>query len=111
MLQLLYLIVFTALAFLAIGNLIRSLLTLGIDSQRPYSPSGSSQADWGRSQVKMSRSPYSYVPHPELLDNAGNPVNEPLLVMRSMTVEDAREQLDALYKASPGNSTGPQEEI
>lgn len=109
MLQLLYLIVFTALALLAIGNLIRSLFTLSMDSQRPYSPTGSGKADSGRSPVRNSR-PYSYVPHPELLDNAGNPVNEPLLVMRSMTVEDAREKLDALYKASPGNSTGPQEE-
>jgi hypothetical protein len=50
------------------------------------------------------------VPHPELLDDTGKPINEPLLVMRSMTVEDAREKLDAIYKSSPGNSTGTQEE-
>jgi len=31
-------------------------------------------------------------------------IDEPYLVMRSMTVEDAREQLDALYKSSPGAS-------
>jgi len=42
------------------------------------------------------------VPHPELLDDSGNIVNEPFLVMRSINVEDAREQLDALYKASSG---------
>ena len=42
--------------------------------------------------------------HPELLDEYGNIVNEPLLVMRSLTVQDAREQLDALYKSSPGGS-------
>jgi hypothetical protein len=36
-------------------------------------------------------------------------INEPLLVMRSMTVEDAREQLDALYRSSPGGE--PLEEV
>ncbi|NEO48804.1 MAG: DUF2973 domain-containing protein, partial [Moorea sp. SIO4A3] len=40
----------------------------------------------------------------------GNPINEPLLVMRSMTVEDARQQLDAIYNSSPGNSKGKTEE-
>lgn len=30
--------------------------------------------------------------------------------MRSINVEDAREQLDALYKASPGHSGGTQDE-
>jgi hypothetical protein len=50
------------------------------------------------------------VPHPELLDDKGNPINEPLLVMRSMTVEDAREQLDAIFNSSPGNRTDTQEE-
>jgi hypothetical protein len=110
MLQLLYLIAFTVLAFLAIGNLLRSLLSLSMDSPRLYSPAGRSQADWGRSPVRTSRSQYKTVPHPELLDDMGNPINEPLLVMRSMTVEDAREKLDALYKSSPGNSTGTQEE-
>jgi hypothetical protein len=37
-----------------------------------------------------------------MLDDTGKVINEPLLVMRSMTVEDAREQLDALFEASPG---------
>jgi hypothetical protein len=109
MLQLLYIIAFTILAFLTIGNLLRSLLTLSIDSQRRYTPAGRSQADWGPLPGAASRR-YSSVPHPELLDETGNPINEPLLVMRSMTVEDAREKLDALYKSSPGNSTGTQEE-
>jgi hypothetical protein len=111
MLQLLYLIAFTALAFLAIGNLIRSLLTLSRDSQRRYAPPGRSQAEWGRSPVPTSGSRYNAVPHPELLDDRGNPINEPLLVMRSMTVEDAREKLDAIYKSSPSNNTGAQEEL
>jgi hypothetical protein len=45
------------------------------------------------------------------LDERGNPINEPLLVMRSMTVEDAREKLDSIYNSSPNNNTGTQEEL
>lgn len=93
MLHLLYIVAFTTLAFLAIRNLLHSLLTLSTDSQRRYSPAG-----------RADRSQYGSTMHPELLDEMGNPVNEPLLVMRSMTVEDAREQLDALYESSPGNN-------
>lgn len=101
LLHLLYIVAFTILAFLAVGNLIRNLMTLGIDSQRGYSsfrgaPAGSSQA--------IAASRLRSVPHPELLDSTGNVINEPLLVMRSMSVEDAREQLDALYEASPGST-------
>lgn len=104
-LHLLYIIAFTILAFLAVGNLIRNLMTLGIESQRGYAAS--------RGQAGMPYSPGSKlrpIPHPELLDDAGNVINEPLLVMRSMSVEDAREQLDALYEASPGSSTEFREE-
>lgn len=91
MLHLIYILAFTAIAFLAVANLFRSLLTLGIESQRSYSrPRG----------YKSTYQPPST--HPELLDETGNIINEPLLVMRSVTVEDAREQLDALYNASPG---------
>ncbi|MFE1746846.1 DUF2973 domain-containing protein [Coleofasciculus sp. H7-2] len=104
MLHLLYLIAFTILAFLAIGNMLRNLLTISsMDAQRRYPPGM-------QSQFRASRYPYGSVPHPELLDDAGNPINEPLLVMRSMTVEDAREQLDALYKSSPGNNGETSEE-
>lgn len=95
-LHLLYIIAFTVLAVLAVANLIRNLITLGIDSQRSY-PRGDG------SQARGSVSPQS-VPHPELLDASGRVINEPLLVMRSMTVEDAREHLDSLYEASPGPS-------
>lgn len=95
LLHLLYIIAFTTLAFLAVGNLIRNLMTLGIDSQRSYASRGSTM---GRSSSYRLRS----VPHPELLDDSGNVISEPLLVMRSMSVEDAREHLDALYEASPG---------
>lgn len=102
MLHLIYLVAFTVIAFLAIANLMRSLFTLGIDSQRRYSPT-----DW-RSQATPSR--YNSVPHPELLDDHGKPINEPLLVMRSMSVEDAREQLDAIFNSSPGKKTDTQEE-
>jgi hypothetical protein len=98
LLHLLYVSAFTVLAFLAVGNLIRNLMTLGVESQR-----GSASGGWaGRGASSVSR---SKVPHPELLDNTGNVINEPLLVMRSMTVEDAREQLDALYESSPGSNT------
>jgi hypothetical protein len=95
MLQLLYIIAFLVLAVLAITNLIRSLFTLGEQSQRSYAP---------RSQVENLISRSGISPHPELLDERGRVINEPLLVMRSMTVEDAREQLDALYRNSPSSS-------
>ncbi|NEP00757.1 MAG: DUF2973 domain-containing protein [Symploca sp. SIO2E9] len=110
MLHLLYLIAFTTIAFLAIANLIRSLLSVGIDSQRLYPQAGKSQADWGRQQMSPPSSQDNSALHPELLDERGNPVNEPLLVMRSLTVEDAREKLDALYNWSPSNSAETQEE-
>jgi hypothetical protein len=89
-LHLLYILAFTALAFLAVGNLIRNLMTLGVESQRQYPPT-----------VKQNRP----TPHPELLDEQGRMIDEPLLVMRSMSVEDAREQLDAIYKSSPGGES------
>lgn len=96
-LHLLYIIAFTILAILAVANMIRNLMNLGIESQRSYSPNGA------RGFAAQSGSQQS-VPHPELLDSAGRLINEPLLVMRSMTVDDAREQLDALYESSPGPS-------
>ncbi|MGK7933048.1 MAG: DUF2973 domain-containing protein, partial [Microcystaceae cyanobacterium] len=46
----------------------------------------------------------------ELLDERGQPINEPLLVMRSVSVEDARQQLDALYNASPSSKKETEEE-
>ncbi len=110
MLHLLYLVAFTVIAFLAIGNLLRSLLAVSVDAQRRYSAPGRSPADWGQSPLIASRSRYNAVPHPELLDDTGNPINEPLLVMRSISVEDARARLDALYDSSPSNRTEKQEE-
>ena len=40
----------------------------------------------------------------EFLDSTGNIIKDPLLVMRSIDVQDARAHLDALYEASPGYS-------
>jgi hypothetical protein len=91
MLQLLYICAFTVLAFLAVFNLIRNLMTLGADSQR-------SALKAGRSPI---RSNAKSIPHPELLDEKGHVINEPYLVMKSISVDDARERLDALYNASP----------
>ncbi|NES97695.1 MAG: DUF2973 domain-containing protein [Desertifilum sp. SIO1I2] len=110
MLHLLYILAFSVLAILAVGNLIRSLLTLGLESTRSYpAPSGFSgmgQNAYGNGSV-LSRRP---VPHPEFLDETGNVINEPLLIMRSITVEDAREQLDALYNSSPNTPTNDRRE-
>lgn len=101
--HLLYILAFACLAFLAVSNLIRNLMMLGADSRRPansnpYTASGS-PADSSERQRP--------VPHPELLDDDGNVIREPLLVMRSISVKDAREQLDSLYDNSgaDGDST------
>ncbi|MEB3163812.1 MAG: DUF2973 domain-containing protein [Prochlorothrix sp.] len=95
MLHLLYLVAFTALAILAISNLFRSMVAMG------NGPAA------GRPDRATSP---RQVPHPEFLDDAGNVVNEPLLVMRSVQVEDVRNRLDALYEASPGGSDDRDEE-
>ncbi len=97
MLHLLYILAFTILAFIAVGNLIRNLIMFSFDRERTY-PAG------------FSSSRKQFIPHPELLDNAGNLIKEPLLVMRSINVEDARQQLDALYEASPAQKVENQEE-
>jgi hypothetical protein len=108
MLHIFYLIAFTILAVLAIGNLIRNLITLSRDSQRRYTPPGMSPTGLGRSSFANSR--LGSIPHPELLDDTGNVINEPLLVMRSINVDDARQQLDSLYNSSPSNYGETQEE-
>ncbi|MBE9075939.1 DUF2973 domain-containing protein [Romeria aff. gracilis LEGE 07310] len=89
MLHLLYILAFTVLAVLAVSNLIRNLVNLGIEARRPSGTSGSRRSDSSRP-----------VPHPELLDDAGRVIDEPLLVMRSVSIKDARDQLDAMYDAS-----------
>lgn len=95
MLHLLYILAFTFLAFVAVGNLIRNLFHFSQESSRtrPATPRTANLS----AEARPLR-----VPHPELLDDHGQIISEPLLVMRSMTVEDARQQLDALYNSSPG---------
>lgn len=96
MLHLLYILAFTTLAFIAVRNLIRSLLTVGMESQRYNSrPEGTFRSD--------SSGNYHNI-HPELLDESGNVLKEPLMVMRSLSVQDARTQLDNLYQSSPGSA-------
>jgi len=85
MLHLLYIIAFTVLAVIAVSNMLSNLVKLGTQSRQPVQP--------------QHRSPRS-VSHPELLDDSGDVINEPLLVMRSISIKDARDQLDALYEAS-----------
>lgn len=87
MLHLLYILAFTIIAFLTVSNLIRSLVNVSLGSQR------NARMNWSRSRQG------SY--HPELFDENGQAINEPLLVMRSVNVDDARQQLDAIYHASP----------
>ncbi|PSP17921.1 MAG: DUF2973 domain-containing protein [Cyanobacteria bacterium QS_8_64_29] len=88
--HLLYILAFSIIAFVAIGNLIRNLVSVA-QGARPSGQFG------GTSQSRRQRSPA----HPELLDERGKPINEPLLVMRSVDTDDAREQLDTLYQDSP----------
>jgi hypothetical protein len=94
MLEILYIVAFTALSLFAVANLIRSMISLAQNesrSQRRY-PSGR----------KLNTARSDRLIHPELLDSNGNLIDEPLLVVRSMGVEDARSRLDDLYESSPG---------
>ncbi|MBU7586950.1 MAG: DUF2973 domain-containing protein [Nostoc sp. TH1S01] len=102
MLHLLYILAFTILACIAVANLIRNLVMFSfIDRERHYPAAPSANQGY--------RSGRKSVPHPELLDSNGNIIKEPLLVMRSINVEDARQQLDAIYEASPGHKSENQE--
>ncbi len=104
MLHLIYIVAFTIIAFLAVSNLIRSLITVSMDSQRRY-PEGRDGSAKGKKRKNSQKTI-----HPELLDDRGKPINEPLLVMRSVSVEDARQQLDAIYNASPSSKKETEEE-
>jgi hypothetical protein len=90
-----YIIAFAGLAILAIANLIRNLMLLGGNARNPQGTVG----------YGMGQRPSQGVPHPELLDEDGQVIREPLLVMRSISVSDAREQLDALYNGTPLDET------
>ena len=102
MLHLLYILAFTTVAVLAVRNLIRSLLTVGLESQSSPSNQGWSSRD---SYSKSRR-----IPHPELLDESGNFIDEPLLVMRSVNVQEARQQLDAIYNSELESSSETRDE-
>ena len=97
MLHLIYVFAFSTLAFIAVANLIRNLIVLGSQSTRNYPP----KVEDIPPVSHANRLSQISVPHPEFLDDTGNPIREPLLVMRSISVEDAREKLDALYNSSP----------
>lgn len=101
MLHALYIIAFAVLSVLAVGNLIRNLMLLGSDARR-----GSRNFGGSSGSDRTSNS----TPHPEMLDDTGRVVDEPLLVMKSISLEDAREQLDALYDSSSGAADGGADE-
>jgi len=102
MLHLIYILVFTVIALLAVSNLIRSLITLSAETQKFYPPGYNGSA-------KRNSSSERKVVHPELLDDQGKVIEEPLLVMRSVSVDDARSRLDALYDASPSKTIDPED--
>ena len=93
MLHLLYVIAFTVLAVIAVSNMLRNLVKLGTESRQPV-----------KSYRNASRDLQRPIPHPELLDGRGDVINEPLLVMRSISIKDARDKLDALYESSASGS-------
>ncbi|BCL34659.1 DUF2973 domain-containing protein [Nostoc sp. MS1] len=104
MLHLLYILAFTVLAVIAVANLIRNLIMFSFDRDGLRS-GGGNQGGYG--YLSSNR---QVAPHPELLDSTGKFIKEPLLVMRSINVEDARQQLDALYESSPGHKSEKSEE-
>ncbi len=95
MLHITYILAFTVIASFAISNLVRSLITLSTDTR--VHPNHRSNSSRNGGVKRQYREPI----HPELLDEQGKVINEPLLVMRSVSVEDARQKLDALYDSSP----------
>lgn len=101
MLHLIYILVFTVIALLAVSNLIRSLVTLSAETQKFYPP--------GYKGSNQRRTPVEQTVHPELLDEQGKVIEEPLLVMRSVSVDDARSRLDALYDSSPSKTSDPED--
>ena len=104
MLHIIYILAFTVIASVAISNLVRSLITLSTESSRVY-PNHRSP----RFNGNLAQRQYRRRVHPELLDERGQVINEPLLVMRSVSVEDARQKLDSIYDASPStNSDNPE---
>ncbi len=98
MLQAIYLICFALLTTLALVTMVRNLFNVGLASQRNDAAIGLTPPP------PRNPAPARPTLHPELLDERGRVIEEPLLVMREMTVEDVRNRLDALYDASPDAS-------
>ncbi|MBD2319110.1 MULTISPECIES: DUF2973 domain-containing protein [Cyanophyceae] len=88
MVQILYILAFTILSIFAISNLIRSMIALSQNDSRSY-------------QDNRSRRVSPQYAHPELWDKDGKYIDEPLMVIKSINVDDARSRLDALYNSSP----------
>ncbi|MFK8181762.1 MAG: DUF2973 domain-containing protein [Phormidesmis sp.] len=121
MLHLLYVIAFTVLAVIAVSNMLSNLVKLGNQVRQPSNSQGYGSQGYGPRYGNQGYGEQGYgpssrygdqekrpVPHPELLDGSGDVINEPLLVMRSISIKDARDQLDAIYEAS-GSSEESQE--
>ena len=102
MLHLLYIVAFAIVAFFAISNLFRSMMVLGRDVRQGYGNAKDAMNNASSPSTSVSGNQPS---HPELLDESGQVVREPYLVIKSISVDDAREKLDAIYKASPGGSS------
>ncbi len=107
MLHLLYILAFTLIAVLAITNLVRSLISFSTDTQRFYPNDRRATSAGNRSKSRGTIVAQNI--HPELLDEQGRVINEPLLVMKSVSVDDARQQLDALYDSSPNKTQDNQD--
>ena len=82
----LYIAAFLILTVIAVSNLVRNMMLLGSDTRRSSRPTGAAGSTNQGS-----------VAHPEMLDEAGRVTKEPLLVMRSISLQDARQQLENLY--------------
>ncbi|NUN66597.1 DUF2973 domain-containing protein [Pseudanabaena biceps] len=88
MVQIIYILAFTVLSIFAISNLIRSMIALSQNDSRSYQ------------NIRNRRTSPQFT-HPELWDKDGQYIDEPLMVIKSINVDDARSKLDALYNSSP----------
>lgn len=111
MLHLLYILAFTILAVIAVANLIRNLVMFSFDRDGLRSNIAGNTQPGNQGGYGYLASNRQITPHPELLDSTGKFIKEPLLVMRSINVEDARQQLDAIYESSPGHKSDNSEGV
>lgn len=101
MFHFLFMLAFGIIATVAIVNLVRSFMLLSTETRVYPNFQGNNPARPQRPRP---------TPHPEMIDELGQPINEPLLVMRSLDVEDARQRLDNLYNASPSGEANKDED-